>query len=186
MLGVKSFRISSWLFLSIWIIQFTYLLDFSYAFIPFSYNTHTSILKHDFHKSYTKQKSYRYKYFKRNHFPFCSTHPVPFYIKVQEINEENENDNSYFWTRTRSKEDIIQFISNVLPSQTNSQLRDVEVLSNDPPLIVIHNFISHQSCNDIIDAAIKQGGLIRSSLGATKEESNERTSSNTVSFCSHI
>ena len=90
------------------------------------------------------------------------------------------SNDSYFWRDTRSKEDIIEFISNVLPSMNTK--RDVEVLSSEPPLIIIHDFISNQFCNYIIQAAIKQGGLIRSSLGATKEESEERTSSNTVSL----
>ena len=83
-----------------------------------------------------------------------------------------------FWGVTRTKEEITTFVSSVLSS--NGSMKNVDVISEEPPLFVIHDFIPEEMCDQIIDAAIEQGGLARSTMGSEQEESDYRTSSNTV------
>lgn len=87
-----------------------------------------------------------------------------------------------FIHRPRSSEEIVDFISDKVfcsnddsePQTTNQW---VEVISAEPPLIVIHGFLEDSYCDEIIDATTRdQHELQRSTIGADKETSDHRTS----------
>ena len=52
----------------------------------------------------------------------------------------------------------------------------IEVVSAEPPLIIMHNFLSPGDCSAILEAT-KEQDMKRSTMGATQEESQDRTSS---------
>jgi prolyl 4-hydroxylase len=61
---------------------------------------------------------------------------------------------------------------------TSLAIPTVDVLSSDPPLVVIHDFLTQRDCEDIMDAAGgSANGLQRSTTGATQEVGTGRTSS---------
>jgi len=85
-------------------------------------------------------------------------------------------DDANFWSTPRSAIEIVEHIKN---SDIASAANQISVLSEDLPLIVIHNFLSDESCEKIILAAKQKGSLERSTLGDTKSVSYQRTSSTT-------
>lgn len=81
-----------------------------------------------------------------------------------------------FWGVERSAEEMELFVSNRLESVDSSKAK-VEVISADPPLIIVHNFIPKEMCSQIIDTALKSSKMKASTCGEEWNESNDRTSS---------
>ncbi|KAL7443688.1 hypothetical protein ACHAXH_007530 [Discostella pseudostelligera] len=114
-----------------------------------------------------------------------------------------------FWGRPRSREEIVDFVSdavfnneydvvssaydgNTSPS-IKAQNRWVEVISAEPPLLIIHGFLEQSYCDDIVDATLAPTSsstensnddapkpkhrLKRSTMGNEQTESGHRTSS---------
>jgi prolyl 4-hydroxylase len=97
-----------------------------------------------------------------------------------------------FWSEARTARSIqehvaasIRKVTSMLPAQDGgdspavaSTVPEVDVLSSDPPLVVIHDFLTHAECEQIMDAAGKSlNGLQRSTTGAQQEVGTGRTSS---------
>ena len=97
-----------------------------------------------------------------------------------------------FWRKPRSETELEKHIHCCLDfvrlkthatesSSSSSSSKDhpptVEVLSAEPPLVVIHDFLAPDLCDVIIDAARETGNLQRSSTGAEQDTSAWRTSS---------
>jgi prolyl 4-hydroxylase len=90
----------------------------------------------------------------------------------------NSPDESAFWGRERTQEEICQFVTDaVLSVESKLETPRVEVLSAEPPLIVVHNFVSPSDCHAIITATQQHQEMKRSTMGASQETSQERTSS---------
>ena len=105
--------------------------------------------------------------------------------KSEPIAEVEVSDKVYhtssFWGVSRSEEEIVEFVAmNCFDSSENiSCMRDkVEVVSVDPPLLYIHNFIDVDLCDAITNTA-KGKGLDRSTVGSDKETQEMRTSRQT-------
>ena len=84
-----------------------------------------------------------------------------------------------FWGCERTKKEVCQFVTDAVSSVDESTLATprVEVLSAEPPLIVVHNFVSPSDCHAIINATQHHQEMKRSTMGASQETSQERTSS---------
>ena len=84
-----------------------------------------------------------------------------------------------FWGSANSEEQIIEYCSKVLFPQMDPLISNqyINVISTEVPILVIDNFLSTEMCSEIILAAINEGKLKRSTLGANQEVSEERTSS---------
>lgn len=93
-----------------------------------------------------------------------------------------------FWGQSRSDQEIQDFCYQAVfnefpspstctspPSMANAN-EAVIVLNSEPPLVIIHNFLSHDQCDALIQAAIHQK-LGRSTIGAEQETTDIRTSS---------
>lgn len=95
-----------------------------------------------------------------------------------------------FWGSTHTKQDLQDFcyqavfrnsssIVNMDPTVAATAAVDkVTVLNLEPPLVIIHDFLSHAECEELILAATHQE-LQRSTTGATQETTDIRTSSTT-------
>jgi hypothetical protein len=53
----------------------------------------------------------------------------------------------------------------------------VEVLSAEPPLVLIHNFLPESMCNDIVQTAVDTDNMKESTVGSTQKKKKTRTSS---------
>ena len=95
-------------------------------------------------------------------------------VKIKAVWESAETNN--FWGRPRRRDEIVAHITTSLQSIDPSISPEVQVLSDEPPLVVVHNMVSPQMCQQIIDAATQQS-LVRSTMGASQDQSEERTSS---------
>jgi len=84
--------------------------------------------------------------------------------------------NGDFWGRPRSEEEIAKFVSEAIFSRPSK----VRVLSTEPPLIVMDEFLTEELCDEIVESAITQGGWMRSTTGSEQESSDIRTSETTV------
>jgi prolyl 4-hydroxylase len=86
-----------------------------------------------------------------------------------------------FWRKERTAESIEQHVLACLSgiATGESALRDpsVNVVSSEPPLVVIHDFLSRSDCEKIIQAAKDTNQLQRSTTGATQAVGSGRTSS---------
>jgi len=122
------------------------------------------------------------------------------YRKFQEQNLSSQIagllDDANFWSRPRNSHEIIEHVSRILDMDDDIDDMDmdmdgmdkaaqhepkprIQVISEDLPLLTIHNFISNDLCQEIIEAARKQGTLRRSTLGDDQSVSIQRTSSTT-------
>ena len=74
---------------------------------------------------------------------------------------------TYFWSKDRTEDEIIQFCARSLfPREEFSVARErIEVVSAELPLIVIHNFLHKDLCEEIIDVARQNGNMKRSTMG---------------------
>lgn len=84
-----------------------------------------------------------------------------------------------FWSKTRSDDEIIDYCAHILfEGDTKKTKSKVEIISNELPLILIHDFMSEEDCGDIKDEGIRIG-LKRSTTGESQDTSSTRTSSTT-------
>jgi hypothetical protein len=74
---------------------------------------------------------------------------------------------TYFWSKDRTEDEIIQYCARSLfPHEEFSVARErIEVVSAELPLIVIHNFLHKDLCEEIIGVARHNGKLKRSTMG---------------------
>jgi prolyl 4-hydroxylase len=91
-----------------------------------------------------------------------------------------------FWRKARTAQAIQEHVLASLRhiATTNdvasalAVMPTVDVLSSDPPLVVIHDFLTQRDCEDIMDAAGgSANGLQRSTTGAHQKVGTGRTSS---------
>ena len=109
-----------------------------------------------------------------------------------------------FWQQERSKAEVEEFIYDTLEDVDSQQKRQqpkadrvggssvdyhrhradqeqtVEVVSNEPPLVVIHNFLSSQMCDEIVDTALATERLKASTCGEEQNRNSDTRSSTTA------
>jgi prolyl 4-hydroxylase len=91
------------------------------------------------------------------------------------------HDSSAFWGTERSPAEIEAHVHARLAA-TNSrgdwkeEAHRVEVLSAEPPLVLIHNFLSPTLCHEIVTQAAASPFMKRSTTGESFEQSHTRTS----------
>eukprot|EP00527_Entomoneis_sp_CCMP2396_P009301 CAMPEP_0198138244 /NCGR_PEP_ID=MMETSP1443-20131203/1667_1 /TAXON_ID=186043 /ORGANISM="Entomoneis sp., Strain CCMP2396" /LENGTH=332 /DNA_ID=CAMNT_0043799943 /DNA_START=85 /DNA_END=1083 /DNA_ORIENTATION=+ len=110
--------------------------------------------------------------------------PPPSPAPIEPADNENDDDDKQsenfhaFWKKEQSQEAIRAHVQNCLyqvePSASKSS---IEVISAEPPLLVIHDFLSAPMCQDLIQAAKNSGKMQRSTTGAMQRKSLSRTSS---------
>lgn len=83
-----------------------------------------------------------------------------------------------FWSTARSKAEVKAYVEACLDQVPQCDLVSrVNVISAEPPLVVIHDFLSQSMCRDIIDAAVDNPDMKRSTTGEQNDKSDSRTSS---------
>lgn len=83
-----------------------------------------------------------------------------------------------FWRMERSAAEVQAHIRSCLDESEHCDLKaTVEVVSAEPPLVVIHNFLSQSMCREIIETAVDNENMKRSTTGEGNKESQSRTSS---------
>ena len=125
-------------------------------------------------------------------------------------NNNNNNNNKNFWSVTRNKQEIIDFVSSTIfydishheaasnalnddvPPSIDQHLNRIEVISEEPPLVIVHGFLESEYCDDIINAVLgseeessssnddaenNKNRLKRSTMGQEQKVSQQRTSS---------
>lgn len=118
--------------------------------------------------------------------------------------------NTNFWGVPRNKQEIIDFVSSTIfydishheaasnalndnvPPSIDQHLNRIEVISEEPPLVIVHGFLESEYCDDIINAVLdseeepsssndeqaeNKNRLKRSTMGQEQEVSQQRTSS---------
>jgi len=88
----------------------------------------------------------------------------------RQINETFSYPHS-FWGNPKSQEEIQSFCERAISGCI------CEVHNVEPPLIALHNFLSQDECNILIDSAMHEGDFQRSTTGSEQETNNIRTSS---------
>ena len=103
--------------------------------------------------------------------------------------EEEEHHFHEFWRKQRSHQEVQFHIEDCLaaaqctttttstPATATQLPPHVHVVSAEPPLVVIHDFLSQQACQDVIQAAKHTGDMAPSTTGPTQNTSKSRTSS---------
>jgi prolyl 4-hydroxylase len=122
---------------------------------------------------------------------------------------DDANTNRNFWGTPRNEQEIIDFVSeavfnevshhtaasnalndNVAPT-IDQHLQRIEVISVEPPLVIVHGFLEPKHCDDIMSAVLgpeevesndngeddAKNQLKRSTMGAEQDETKQRTSS---------
>lgn len=102
-----------------------------------------------------------------------------------------------FWKKERSPEEVKSHVTACLADAADRQIEAtsgtitttepttssdvakerVEVLSAEPPLVLIHNFLPESMCNDIVQTAVDTDSLKESTVGSTQKKKGTRTSS---------
>lgn len=83
-----------------------------------------------------------------------------------------------FWHKSRSSKAIESHVLNSLDRiHDECTQASVQVVSEDPPLVIIHDFLSKDSCEAIIQRSKDTQNLQRSTLGASQNVDESRTSS---------
>ena len=83
-----------------------------------------------------------------------------------------------FWRKERSKAEVESHVKSCLEELDHCDLEPkVEVISAEPPLVVIHDFLSESMCREIIDTAVGTQSMKRSTTGESNNQSQSRTSS---------
>uniref|UniRef100_A0A7S0GFX7 Fe2OG dioxygenase domain-containing protein n=1 Tax=Proboscia inermis TaxID=420281 RepID=A0A7S0GFX7_9STRA len=135
-------------------------------------------------------KSWHIHSFSTNHILRSSTHTTlnknqrdfkPIQLSQSDVFEPSYSSEVYFWSKERTEDEIIKYCARSLfPHEEFSVARKrIEVISPELPLLVIHDFLPKDMCEEIIKKAEQNGNLKRSTLGNSQEESTERTSSTT-------
>ena len=75
--------------------------------------------------------------------------------------------NDYFWGKQRTEDEIVQYCAAmVFPDEEISTAKKrIEVMSEHLPLVVIHDFLTDDMCEQIIRAAKENGNMKRSTVG---------------------
>ena len=89
-----------------------------------------------------------------------------------------------FWGRPRSSKEIqnhvqicMDYVEEViLAQQPKTTSIDVEIVSSEPPLIVIHDFLPAETCDELIEQAKNTGDMQRSKTGVEGKTCERRTS----------
>lgn len=82
-----------------------------------------------------------------------------------------------FWRKERSAAEVENHVHACLDSIDSCDLKaNVQVISAEPPLVVIHNFLSPLMCEYIISTALATDNMKLSTTGNVKKESSDRTS----------
>ena len=73
----------------------------------------------------------------------------------------------YFWGQQKTKDEIVRYCAQMLfPSEDISISKQrIEVISEELPLVVIHNFLTDDMCELIKQAAEQHGDMKRSTIG---------------------
>lgn len=83
-----------------------------------------------------------------------------------------------FWRKERTKAEVESHVYACLDNVESCDLESrVQVISAEPPLVVIHDFLSESMCRDIIETAVDNPNMKRSTTGENNDTSNARTSS---------
>lgn len=84
-----------------------------------------------------------------------------------------------FWRKERSHEEVkSHFRACLVEIDFGSGVEStVDVISAEPPLVVVHNFLSKTMCEDIVQTAQNTENFKRSTLGPQQTMSSSRTSS---------
>jgi prolyl 4-hydroxylase len=83
-----------------------------------------------------------------------------------------------FWRKERSAAEVENHVHACLDSIDSCDLKAiVQVISAEPPLVVIHNFMSPVMCEHIISTALATENMQLSTTGNVQKESSDRTSS---------
>lgn len=88
-----------------------------------------------------------------------------------------------FWSKPRTGLEVESHVRICLSDQKyesadkGNRRPTVQVLSADPPLFVVHDFLSPQMCEEVIESALDTGDMRRSTVGSQQDMSEERTSS---------
>lgn len=88
-----------------------------------------------------------------------------------------------FWRKPRTGLEVESHVRECLSDQkyesadTGHLRPSVQIISAEPPLFVVHNFLSHKMCDDIIQSALDSGDMQRSTIGSQQDTSTARTSS---------
>ena len=102
--------------------------------------------------------------------------------KIVDIHSDTSDDaNHNFWSKCRTEEEIAVYVQRSLSVHDGStqttliDRNDIHVVSVEPPLVVIDNFLSVDDCNAIVEQASAMN-MVRSTLGTTRLECSTRTS----------
>lgn len=104
-----------------------------------------------------------------------------FQKNIVDINSEATDDfaTNNFWGACRTEKEIALYVQRSLSAHDSAQrpidLNDINVVSVEPPLVVIDNFISPDDCNAIVEQASAMK-MVRSTLGTMRSECSIRTS----------
>mmetsp|Transcript_26286 Transcript_26286/g.54891 ORF Transcript_26286/g.54891 Transcript_26286/m.54891 type:complete len:205 (-) Transcript_26286:628-1242(-) len=116
--------------------------------------------------------------------------PVALGVTASQTDDVIVNEATKFWGKPREEQEIINFVSSTLFNAENDEATAdqwVEVISAEPPLLVVHGFLERSYCDQIIDATRGPSSsdsdspakheLKRSTMGAEQDKSDHRTSS---------
>lgn len=118
--------------------------------------------------------------------------PVALGVTASQTDDVIVNEATKFWGKPREEQEIINFVSSTLFNTENDEATAdqwVEVISAEPPLLVVHGFLERSYCDQIIDATRGPSSsdsdsdspakheLKRSTMGAEQDKSDHRTSS---------
>jgi|UPI000581A82E prolyl 4-hydroxylase len=86
-----------------------------------------------------------------------------------------------FWRKERTAEEVRAHVQTCLDDITQQTDDDdtrptAHVVSSEPPLVLIHDFLSTSMCKNLIDTATSTDKMIRSTTGSEQETSTIRTS----------
>lgn len=136
----------------------------------------------------------------------CSSAHVQGYLDTLSNRVADDTCTNNFWGAPRSESEIIDFISEAVFNDAShyyaasnalndhvaptidQHLQRIEVISEEPPLVIVHGFLSPEHCDDIMNAVLgpeeasgtgenSKNQLKRSTMGAEQDESQQRTSS---------
>lgn len=129
-------------------------------------------------------------------FPLPLPSPKSTYLRAErtasaeaEVEAEAARVATDFWGAPRDEREIIDFVSGAVFDDDGGPSGDrwVDVVSAEPPLVIVHGFLERSYCDQIIDATVgpspssssgdAKHALRRSTMGAEQEESDHRTSS---------
>jgi len=89
-----------------------------------------------------------------------------------------------FWRKTRTHQEVQAHVTACLADipdyyeqRQSTSSSQVHVLSAEPPLVLIRDFLSNDMCQDLIQTAKDTGGMAQSRTGSEQNLSKSRTSS---------